>query len=900
MLRNRDILAAVLALILTRIAWNDQAENLTVSIHLAFYFPFAKYQVAPAAFDVDGDGTAEALVIVKPVGENDFNSKNAWVIQLLDLKPLHYSSYNAKSAIGAPFQPTELLRSEPIVMTTSAPSEGEEENRREGGDLVIKPLQLVTGQVKLRGVAKRPSEHDFDVMSHDERTKHYFCGHDWHDAANNCGTPCPSGTSDDCPDGERCYADTPCDSQELASQKKETEIDEDNVHLTPAGGLPSCFTVWSDGRVTMHSLTSRKDEEEPEEEASSSLLLNPRNLSVSGLQAKLKRTLSARRKTPLELMPMWTATAFPQSPDQILNPSKVQLTFLDAFDSIPDARHGMLIVSGDLTPDPGPEGPPLGIPLGDPMKEPRFMVALDAMTGEVLWDSLQNFKEEEENVPLPLHIDLGSSSLARRRSKVAHLDISISSSSSGTSGADDIHQNGVLPNCLAGYRNSLLGATDALPYSYWGPADAGVRAVHLDHSNTQQKLQRHEQHQAHKYRSVLSSSSSSSQNHRPGETSPHHYHRHGNKKGAAKSPYSWHSALINTSKRGKQLGTHGGHVHYGRPNVLINYHAGGLHVHSLQNGHALCHLSLLEEALYVDLQRDGVMDSVQVITNGKNLVMDPTTGTYADPWVAQLASRVQGAEDETKDQEERARDAQKNYHQFTRLCHAMALSGQPAREELFSTPLCGTSGSKRHNTNNIGEHNADHPWTPVHAAPPIVVESMYSQHRHREKDVIFAMSNGVVSRIRGGTGRRQWKLNGKKVENFPTWGRWEATHTVSLTRLQVDDVQVAPYARPILLVGESSMAVLSATSPTVLATANIPQRSLRRPILKDVSGDGVSDVLVTTADGVWCYQVVVRTGASIFFRILVGLLLMGIMVALLRNRYGGSSVRDRYKRSTDP
>ena len=95
------------------------------------------------------------------------------------------------------------------------------------------------------------------------------------------------------------------------------------------------------------------------------------------------------------------------------------------------------------------------------------------------------------------------------------------------------------------------------------------------------------------------------------------------------------------------------------------------------------------------------------------------------------------------------------------------------------------------------------------------------------------------------------------------------------------------------------MVVLSATSANVLASTNIPQRSLRRPILTDVSGDGVSDVLVTTADAIWGYQVIVRTGASIFFRIMVGLLLMGILLALLRNRYGGSSVRDRYKRSTD-
>ena len=883
MLRNRDVVAAVLALILTRMAWNDQAENLSASIHLSFYFPFVKDQVAPAAFDVDGDGTAEALVTVKPYGGGN------WVMQILDLKPLHHSSYSTtKTAMGAPFQPQELLRSEPISISLGEEDRGD----AAADDPPVKPLQIVTGQVMVRGLTKAPSEKDYAAMSIDERTKHYFCGNDWHDASSKCGTPCPTGTADECPDNARCYADTPCHSSERT--KKEHDVHEDSYHLTPAGGLPSCFTVWSDGRVTMHSLTSQKDGHSNDQDNQEQ---DNKDLSVSSIQAKLKRKLINKKKTPLELKAMWTATALPRMPSHIQNPSKIQLTFLDTFDAIPDARHGMVIVSGDLTPDM-PAIRPLGSPPVDPLAEPRFLVALDAMTGEVLWDSLQNFQDEkEEAVPLPVQLDRGRSSLARRRSKVVQLDAAMSS----TSDAEGDHQkHGVLPNCLTGYRYSLLGATDTLPYAYWGPADAGVRAVHLDHSNTQRKFHRHEQHHAHKHRTALSSSSSSSQNHKPGETSPHHHHhRHlakGHEATAAKSKQSWHSALINPRKRLQHLGKHGGHVHYGRPNVLVNYHAGGLHVHSLQNGQPLCHLSLLEESLYVDLQRDGIMDSIQVITNGKNLVMDPMTGTYADPWVAQLAAKVSDAEDREKGNKERYLDAKKPYHQMSRLCHALALSGIPAREELFSTPLCGTSGNKLSNKNGDNQY---HPWTPVYAAPPLVVESMYPQHRHREKDVIFAMSNGVVSRVRGGTGRRQWKLNGKTVENFPTWGRWEATHTVSLTRLQVDDFEVAAYARPLLLVGESSMAVLSATSANILASTNIPQRSLRRPILTDVSGDGVTDVLVTTADAIWGYQILIRTGASIFFRILVGLLLMGILLALLRNRYGGGSVRDRYKRSTD-
>jgi hypothetical protein len=565
MLRNRDIVAAVLALILTGMAWNDQAENLSASIHLAFYFPLVKHQVSPAAFDVDGDGTPEALVTLLPLAAG-----NGYAVQLLDLKPLHSSySYSRNTALGAPFRPLELLRSAPI-QSINMPNNNDEQSR---------PLKIVTGQIMVRGVASKGSsanEKDFEAMSYDERTKHYFCGTDWHDASTKCGTPCPTGTAEACPENERCYADTPCDSSK--PKQDEFAIHENNYHLTPAGGLPSCFTLWDNGSVTMHSLTSAKEDAEKIAEP----VLDPKDLSAS-LGAKLKRTLQSQKKSLLELQPMWTAQALPHLDQQRLNPHRVQLTFLDTFDSSPDAKHGMLIVSGDFGKDTPPS---LGVPQLDPMKVPRFVVALDAMTGEILWDSLQNFNETpEEAVPLPVNLERGTTSLARRRSKVAKLDDSVSTSSSSGEHPHDSLKGSVLPNCLSGYRYSLLGATDALPYAYWGPADSGIRAVHLDHSNTQRKFHRHEQHHAHKHRTALSSSSSSSQNHQPGETSPHHHHhrqlnKKDNKKGSiSKTHQSWQTALLNPKKLKQHHGKHGGHVHYGRPNVIINYHAGGLHVH---------------------------------------------------------------------------------------------------------------------------------------------------------------------------------------------------------------------------------------------------------------------------------------------------------------------------------
>jgi len=101
--------------------------------------------------------------------------------------------------------------------------------------------------------------------------------------------------------------------------------------------------------------------------------------------------------------------------------------------------------------------------------------------------------------------------------------------------------------------------------------------------------------------------------------------------------------------------------------------------------------------------------------------------------------------------------------------------------------------------------------------------------------------------------------------------------------------------RPSLLTGKNDIMILSLKSGKVLASATFSQTSLDRPILADATGDGTPDVLIRSADAIWGYQAVVQSGASTLFRILVGLLLMGMLLALLRNRFGQKGD----KRSTD-
>jgi hypothetical protein len=682
MLRSRDILAILAAAWLVRMAWKEDQDFFSASMHLAFYTYGNFHGVAP--MDVDGDGTKEGLAVATPS-----HNQTQWKMEILDLKKLHHGGGGVKAA-ASPFRPPVM------VSSSSIPT-------------VATPLKVTTGQVMV-SASSTPSvkltEHDESKFNN--KTRHYFCGADWTDASDHCRQACPGGSPTECPDGQKCYADTACD----ALKKEMTPTKDSDFILTPAGGLPSVVSLWSDGKLRMHSLT--------------------------GTQGASK----------LELREMWV--------------QQVALGLFSQYDVV--LANGVVVVGGTTSPS-------------------DKVIAFDALTGDVLWDTKDNVVVQKE------HHDRqrGTTSFARRRSRI----VSATESSTDTS----------LPNCWAAFRHSLLER--GLPHSYWGLADATWTAVHLDKTPKPKKTnQKHQKwHQRHHRRGPM----------------------------------------------------------HGRPNVLLGHSQHGILVRSLKNGRPLCHLSLLDHVLYGDLNLDGTLDQLQVVT-------DSSTSGDGDLWVAQLAKQVAN-QDKEKDPMKRAPTMS------NRLCHVLALSGLPAREELFNANLCGSGFAKDY---------GDHASIDLVAAPPIILG---------DRQVVIALSNGMVSKYHT-QGHEMWKIHGHSIlKDFPTWGpNGDAVHTALI------EVAKAPYAPPpILLSGEASMVLLSAGTGHILASAHFPQMSQTRPILADLTGDGTTDIIISSNNALWGYQVIVRTGASVLFRILTGLLLMGMALALLRNRFGQRSD----KRSTD-
>jgi hypothetical protein len=326
--------------------------------------------------------------------------------------------------------------------------------------------------------------------------------------------------------------------------------------------------------------------------------------------------------------------------------------------------------------------------------------------------------------------------------------------------------------------------------------------------------------------------------------------------------------------------------------VVVTSTGAGLSVRSLKNGHELCRLSLWDRTLYADLNRDGMLDSVHVVTMHHRVQDDD----IADPkrsWIAQLVARV--SEEQQTPGKARKDERQEVELSSVALCHVQALSGLPSTEELFSASICGADKKRR------GRAGADAPRHPpedyefVQAAPPLLVEG---RGRNRQGyDVVTAVS-GAVTRIDTSTGKRQWQV----TEDLPVWMQDE---TVLLARVELADpataspsspspLMIPPRARPILLAGEDGMLLLSPAGRR-LASIKFPQPSLSRPVLMDVNGDGVMDVVVTTTDAVWAYPVHLRATSTSMFRMAVGFVLLGTLLALLRNRFQ----QNPGKRATD-
>ena len=814
MLLKRDIAAVLFAALLVQMAWNRQ-DLLSASVFLSFYISNPIHGPAvtllPSVMDLDGDDQPDTLVHILKEQNDD-----AWKIRVSDIQSKH-----SKEPPGMPFQPATVLESDPILASDIHPKVRQEH------EAAVVPLRMTTGHVRMRGAGVSKFDHQWSTMNDvrkaqaskktepSDRSRKMFCGSDWHDAAAKCKTHCPSGSSSDCPEGERCFADTPCDSKDLQPTEEESDsvdnegytiemesllTDMKNVsrtyHLSPVGGLPSVVTLWSTGVVTMHSLTA----------------------------TRAKSSRSKPSDDPLTVQLMWKTSVFPEK-FTVLEWIESAVSFVDGIDS--GNGNGLIVVNGVV------EGFQSDTFEEDDEEIASEIVAtIHARTGKIVWRSFLN-DADLDTAPAVLPLHRGTTSAARRRSLIPNLH--------HHSRGDLVAGSQEVQNCLqSSFRRAFLTSSSltgkgALPTSYWTEDDASARVLHF---NLEQPT-------------------------------PHQLH---DKKGEKDKDKS--------QKRHK----HKRQPLHGQPNVLVTHNMEGLQVRSLKNGRSLCHLGLAEEALYADVNHDGALDSIQIAL-GTHSVEGKVEEDGENPvsydadddirFISELARKVSRSQQKQRKSDSKDDDSTDEESPAAAgnveasLCHLVALSGFPSREELYSANLCG------------GAYGQVHPN--VAGAAPLLVEPRDSSRKGY--DIIAAVNTGFVHRLNGRTGRRQWQLVGDRYrKSGNSLPHWEIPDRTALSR--VDGLNIEPSMRPILLVGEDGVAIISSQDGQIMASASFPQPSLQRPVLVDFNGDGTTDVIIQSKDAIWGFEIIVVTGSTFFLRIFVGLLFAGLLLALLSNRFG--------------
>ena len=217
---------------------------------------------------------------VPPSDLEGWSDGGSWGLRIVSLKPPRGAE---EGAAEGPFAARSAFLS-PLVPRSTHPAEGSEgtepgERPVPKGAYPVRllPVQIPVERTRLGEEERSRQRHashpgqpgsygkssaippKVDEHADYDRTRHYFCGTDWHHASGSCHRHCPGGLSTECGDGESCYADTPCDARLSPSSSGGGDGDDktkSRLALTRQGTLPGVVAVWSDGAVSLHAVTA--------------------------------------------------------------------------------------------------------------------------------------------------------------------------------------------------------------------------------------------------------------------------------------------------------------------------------------------------------------------------------------------------------------------------------------------------------------------------------------------------------------------------------------------------------------------------------------------------------------------------------------------------------------------
>ena len=327
----------------------------------------------------------------------------------------------------------------------------------------------------------------------------------------------------------------------------------------------------------------------------------------------------------------------------------------------------------------------------------------------------------------------------------------------------------------------------------------------------------------------------------------------------------------------------------GPPNALVAHVENGIEAVHLYTGRTLCRLALRPgAALHADVNADGVPDEVEA--------------WGGSPWGVDSSHA-----------------AHHHHREGQGGCWAQARSGVPPREFLFDGSICrhgagGAAGNLHSMSRSFGQRVSGRG---LEIAPPAAVPVQPGsatayvvgrRHRRRMSDIAFLNSKGELTLL-SPAGDRLWSIasrggwpEGKGSGAEVGTSSWALRHEVHDDGVPpqptLDVFQLRPGTHSeVLLAAGTEAAVVVSPQGRVLAELDLPGHPAVPMAAADFSGDGLSDIMLVSDEGIFAWSQVRRPG-GLPFAVVVGAMLVA-MVAIYFTHHGLGAKGVRRKRATE-
>eukprot|EP01117_Protostelium_nocturnum_P005285 TRINITY_DN1926_c0_g2_i1.p1 TRINITY_DN1926_c0_g2~~TRINITY_DN1926_c0_g2_i1.p1 ORF type:complete len:680 (-),score=268.00 TRINITY_DN1926_c0_g2_i1:43-2082(-) len=260
-----------------------------------------------------------------------------------------------------------------------------------------------------------------------------------------------------------------------------------------------------------------------------------------------------------------------------------------------------------------------------------------------------------------------------------------------------------------------------------------------------------------------------------------------------------------------------------KENVLISHTKTGIEVLHLYTGRTVSTLRLYD-GLYQDLNDDGIIDHAQAV------------------------QQLEGSHHHEKEKKS--------------LCYALVSSGVPHLERLFNGSICESSRSSVLSVLDIFSRlqaQQETSVTNILTLPSSYSKTLIQEGGTEEFDVIFLISNGRMTSFRS-DGRLNWQIDSDAIWNSsPSSDNSQSTsfdmrEGIAPTLSSYSLYSNKENERKLILASTESLVLIDPHGNTWISQ-QLPSIPVSKPIIGDVDGDGMNDIIVVTPNGISAFRI---------------------------------------------